>query len=161
MCTWSIVEGSGFEVTFSGSSSFSAPLSLCPGLSGTAPCPTAAPLGRVLISIIASSLWCCDSPAPQQGHLDLLGIYTLLRCIIDFIIISLHMYTRHCVLKQTLQGRTALVISPCSSDPFAYSQITCHRLQACFVDHDENIGHFKTDSHSELLLFLILYVCAS
>lgn len=70
--TWSGVEDCGFQVTFPGSCLFCAPVNLCPfrpGLPlGTAPCPAAAPSGRALISVVASSLWCCDSPAPWQGQ---------------------------------------------------------------------------------------------
>lgn len=54
------------------------------------------------VAIIASSLSCCDSPAPWQGRRDLWGIYRLLRCIIDFLLSFVCTQPRHCVLKQLL-----------------------------------------------------------
>lgn len=74
---------SDLRVTFSGSSSPSVPSTACSLAQPHAPLPTAAPLGRALIGIIACSPRCCDSPVPWQGRPDLQGTYTLLHSIID------------------------------------------------------------------------------
>lgn len=65
----------------------------CSGLLfGTAPCPAAAPVERALISFIACTLWCCDSPTSWQGQPNLRwrwggeGVYRPLRCIMPFLL---------------------------------------------------------------------------
>lgn len=108
-------------------------------------------------------LWLC---CPWQGRFDLWGIYRLLRCIIDFIIICLHIATLLC--SQTTAPKVEWRQSSLSVAPtmlfffffFAFSQTTRHRsFEACFVDFDQNIDYFKTYSQSELLFLIKGHAC--
>lgn len=107
--TWSGHEDSRFQVGFPSSCVLSAL-----GLVFGAASQPAAPFEWALISVIASTLWCCDNSALWQGLPDQWGIYRLLCCIIDFIIICLYINTT-VFSKSHSQGRMTPVIRLCSS----------------------------------------------
>lgn len=97
-------------------------LNLCPLCSGllfgTAPYPRCCSIREgLLISIIASSVWCCDSPAPPLPARPArsAGNFTdLLRCIMHFIIICLHR-DFSVFSNNRYQGRMTPIISQRSS----------------------------------------------
>lgn len=134
-------------VTFSGCSLLPVLSAMLPGTAHL-PCPYSN--GTDLNCRRPAMLWLC---CPWQGRLDLRGIYQLLRCIIDFIIICLHIATPLC--SQTTAPKVEWRQSSLNVALLLSHRATRHcSFEACFVDSDQNIDFFKTYSLSELL-FLI------
>lgn len=139
-----------------------APCPLCHGLlPGTAhppcPCSNGVVLNRQHCQRPVMLWLCC----PWQGRLDLWGIYQLLRCIIDFIIICLHIATPLC--SQTTAPKVEWRQSSlCGSHKALLlshrPHVTVHSKLAllCF---DQNIDYFKTYSRSELLFLIKGHAC--